>query len=68
MPLPREERILGTYATVFQGPFDPERPLESARQLLRSAATVAGVRGVRSSWPVAASRWSRLAFSRRASE
>jgi len=64
LPLPREERLLGTYATVFQGPFDAAQPLESARRLLRSPAAVVGTRGARSSWPVFASRWSRLAFSR----
>jgi len=61
LPLPGEERLLGTYASVLQGAFDPERPLESARRLLRNPAAVAGVRGTRGSWAAAASRWSRLA-------
>jgi len=59
LPLPGEERLLGTYATVFEGPFDPGQPLHSARLLLRSPH--AGVCGTRGTWVAAAGRWLRHA-------
>lgn len=62
LPLPREERLLGTYATVFEGPFDPERPLQSARHLLRSPSAYVGTCGTRGTWAGSASRWLRHAL------
>jgi hypothetical protein len=61
LPLPGEERILGTYATVFEGTFDAERPLHSARHLLRSPGAYAGTCGTRGTWASSASRWLRHA-------
>ena len=61
LPLPGEERLLGTYATVFEGAFDTERPLQSARQLLRSRSADVGTCGTRGTWAASASRWLRHA-------
>ena len=61
LPLHGEERILGTYATVFEGTFDKERPLQSARQLLRSPGAYAGTCGTRGTWAASARRWLRHA-------
>lgn len=35
LPFPGEEVMMGSYATVLDGEFDPSQPLVSARQLLR---------------------------------
>jgi hypothetical protein len=61
LPLPGEERLLGTYASVFEGPFDTERPLQSARNLLRSPGACTGTSGSRGTWVASASRWLRHA-------
>lgn len=61
LPLPGEECFLGTYATVFEGAFDEERPLQSARRLLRSPDACAGTRGTRGTWAASAGRWLRHA-------
>lgn len=61
LPLAGEERLLGTYATVFAGPFDPLRPLRSARDLLRAPQAVTGVCGTRGTWAGSARRWWRHA-------
>jgi hypothetical protein len=61
LPFPGEERLLGSYASVFEGTIDPERPVESARRLLRTASAGAATAGRRSSWPNAARRWLRNA-------
>jgi hypothetical protein len=61
LPFPGEERLLGSYASVFEGTIDPQRPVESARRLLRLAAARATTAGSRSSWPAAARRWLRNA-------
>lgn len=61
LPFPGEERLLGSYASVFAGTLDPERPVDSARLLLRSAAAGGGTAGTRNSWPGAARRWLRNA-------
>jgi hypothetical protein len=59
LPFPGEERLLGSYASVFAGSIDPGRPVESARRLLRSAAAGAATAGSRSTWAAAARRWLR---------
>ncbi|HEY5998242.1 MAG TPA: hypothetical protein VI078_02955 [bacterium] len=64
LPFAGEERLLGTYATVMEGPFDADRPLESARRLLRAGGPAPA--GIRSSWPAAARRWLRNARGGRA--
>lgn len=61
LPLAGEERLLGTYATVFAGSFDPELPLQSARHLLRSPNAYAGTCGTRGTWASSAGRWLRHA-------
>lgn len=61
LPLPGEEGLLGTYATVFDGAFDPDQPLRSARLLLRSAGAAVGACGTRGTWAASASRWLRHA-------
>jgi len=61
LPLPDEERLLGTYATVFEGTFDRERPLQSARRLLRSPGACTGTCGARGTWAASAGRWLRHA-------
>lgn len=61
LPFPGEERLLGSYASVFEGTIDPARPADSARQLLRSAASRAAVAGSRSTFANAAVRWLRNA-------
>ena len=38
LPFSGEERLLGSYASIFTGAIDPARPVESARRLLYSAA------------------------------
>jgi len=60
LPFPGEERLLGSYASVFTGTIDPARPVESARLLLHSAAA-AGTAGTRGTWAGAARRWLRTA-------
>jgi len=57
LPFAGEERLLGSYASIFTGTIDPARPVESARQLLLSAA--AGSAGSRCTWAGAARRWLR---------
>jgi hypothetical protein len=61
LPLPGDEALPGTYATVFEGAFDRERPLQSARQLLRSAGAGTGTCGARGTWAGSARRWLRHA-------
>lgn len=61
LPCPGEERLLGSYASVLTGSIDPKRPLESARQLLRSATSQTGTTGTRSTWAAAVRRWLRNA-------
>jgi len=61
LPMPGEERLLGTYATIFEGAFDPELPLQSARHLLRSPGACGGTCGTRGTWAASASRWLRHA-------
>jgi hypothetical protein len=57
LPLAGEERLLGSYGTLFAGAFDDARPLASIRELLRSPAAVAGTAGSRGTWAGAARRW-----------
>jgi len=64
LPFPGEERLLGSYASIFAGTLDPARPVESARRLLLSAA--AGSAGSRGSWGGAARRWLRTTRGARA--
>ena len=59
LPFPGEERLLGSYASVFAGEIDAERPVESARRLLRTATAGAATAGSRSTWAAAARRWLR---------
>jgi hypothetical protein len=59
LPLPGEESLLGTYATVCEGAFDPQQPQHAVRQLLRSGAAVAC--GTRGTWAASARRWLRHA-------
>lgn len=61
LPLPGEERLLGTYATVFAGAFDRAEPLQSARRLLRLAGAATGTCGTRGTLVAAAHRWLRHA-------
>jgi len=60
LPFAGEERLLGSYASIFTGDIDPARPVESARGLLYSA-TAAGTAGTRGTWAGAAQRWLRNA-------
>jgi hypothetical protein len=62
LPLPGEERVVGSYAVVCQGLFDAERPAFSARSLLCDAPVRAGNRR---SLPSVLYRLARLALSRR---
>ncbi len=48
-PLSGEERVLGTYATLLDGPMAPEQPLRSIRTLLRDNAVPARRIGARGS-------------------
>jgi hypothetical protein len=59
LPCPGEERLLGSYASLFTWTIDPERPVESARRMLRSASAGAAAAGSRSGWFAAARRWLR---------
>ena len=61
LPLPGEERLLGTYAAVFEGAFDQKQPLQSALRLLRSPSAHAGNCGTRGTWAASARRWLRHA-------
>ena len=61
LPFPGEERLLGTYATVFEGAFDPLKPLQSARLLLRPPGASAGTCGTRGTWVASTRRWLRHA-------
>ncbi|HWR98119.1 MAG TPA: hypothetical protein VN317_06820 [Candidatus Methanoperedens sp.] len=61
LPLPGEERYLGSYVTVLDGDFDPESPRDSVRRLLRTAGATAGTSGARVPWTSAARRWLRNA-------
>ena len=63
LPFPGEERLLGSYASIFAGTIDPSRPVESARRLLRSVAS--GTAGTRGTWVGAARRWLRGARASR---
>jgi len=35
LPFPGEERYMGRYATLLNGPFEPDRPVSSIREILR---------------------------------
>lgn len=37
LPLAGEERLWGSYATVWEAPFDPDKPVDSARGMLKGA-------------------------------
>jgi hypothetical protein len=47
LPFPGEEKYLGTYASRFAGPFDPDRPLASFRRLLADPGYFKGEVGER---------------------
>jgi hypothetical protein len=57
LPFAGEEGLLGSYGSLFEGAFDPGRPLASVRELLRTPAAVVGASGTRSTWAGAARRW-----------
>jgi hypothetical protein len=61
LPLPGEERLLGSYVTVLEGEFDAGRPQEAVRRLLRGPGPALGTSGERGSWGSAARRWVRNA-------
>ena len=62
LPLPGEERLVGSYAVVCHGDFDAEQPASSARRLLCDAPVRAGRRR---SLPSVLQRLVRLALSPR---
>lgn len=57
LPIRDDERLPGSYASALEGDFDPVRPLESARALLRSPGSDRGTRGARGTWSGSARRW-----------
>ncbi len=63
LPLPGEERIVGSYASRCPGTFDASRPVASARALL--ARTDAELVGTRRSLPEVLARLWRLRIARR---
>jgi hypothetical protein len=63
LPFAEDERWIGAYASRFEGPFQPEQPLDSMRRLLRSPGLVVSRVGRRGG-PIAVFR--RLIAHRRA--
>ena len=47
LPFPGEENLLGTYGFAYEGPFDPDRPVTSIRQILASGASAVTAAGRR---------------------
>jgi len=57
LPFAGDERHLGSYASLFSGPFDPDKPVTSVRRALRDGATPPRTVGGRGSLPTVASRF-----------
>lgn len=60
LPIVGEESLIGSFGVVSNGLFDPSNPLDSAKELLRSAREPHGRHGAAI---VSVSRWVRLVFS-----
>lgn len=57
LPVPGEERVIGSYGCTIAGPFDPQRPVSSLRKLLADSATPFVPAGRRSATLAFARRW-----------
>lgn len=66
LPVPGEERLLGSYVSVLEGDFDAARPLDALRKLLCRPGALVGTSGRRGSWGSSARRWLRNARAARA--